>query len=260
MRTDALDIDRFYRTASGQLAQDMVRRRVRAIWSSVSGLDMLALGYGAPYLEPFGDEARRTIAFMPAAQGAVAWPSNEPGLTALGDEHRLPFAEALFDRIVLVHALEEARDVRRLLREVWRVMAPEGRLIVIASNRGGIWALNDHTPFGHGRPFTRRQLYSVLQDTLFEPTAFARAVFAPPWRWASRPALANGFEHMGSRLWPALGGLILVEAVKHVGAVRPGGHGQRVRRPRLEPAVRPALSRMPNRAPDETRSDRKMER
>lgn len=242
MRTDALDIDRFYRTQLGQMASEMVRRRLRALWPDVSGLDVMAFGYGGPYLAAFQGEARRTIAYMPAAQGAVVWPNSGLSLTALGDEHRLPFPEAMFDRIILVHALEEAHDNRRLLREVWRVLAPEGRLVTVVTHRGGLWSLTDSTPFGHGRPFTRRQLNQVLQDTLFEPTAFSRAVFAPPWRWASGAKLANSFEQMGGRFMPGLGGLVLVEAVKHVGAVRPGGHGARVRHTRLETATKPSLS------------------
>ena len=242
MRTDALEIDRFYRTAPGQMAQDMLRRRLASLWPDVQGLDLLGLGYATPFLKLFHDQAQRTVAYMPAAQGAIAWPSKQHCLTALGDEHRLAFPESLFDRVILVHALEEAHDLRKLLREVWRVIVPEGRLVVITANRGGLWSLNDSIPFGHGRPFSRRQLYRLLQETLFEPTAFSRAVYAPPWRWASGQTIANGFETLGEKFWPGLGGLLLVEAVKHVGAVHPTGHAQRRLKPGLEPVARPGLS------------------
>ncbi|WP_439636494.1 class I SAM-dependent methyltransferase [Oceanicaulis sp.] len=245
MRTDALDIARFYRTPPGRAARDMVQRRIQALWPNVDGLDMLGFGYAPPFLEPFRASARRTIAFMPAAQGAVPWPSQgvgKGGLTMLGDEQRFGFKEALFDRVILVHALEEAADPARLLREVWRVMAPEGRLLVIAAHRSGLWSRVDSTPFGHGRPFSRSQLGGLLSDALFEPVAWSRALYAPPWRFACGPKTVRAFESTGERLWPAFGGLILSEAVKHVGAVRPGGATQRVRRNSLEGATRPALS------------------
>ena len=183
MRTDALDIARFYRTPPGRAARDMVQRRILALWPDVDGLDMLGFGYAPPYLEPFRGRARRTIAFMPAAQGAVPWPApgvGKGGLSMLGDEQRFAFKEALFDRVILVHALEEAADPARLLREVWRVMAPEGRLLVIAAHRTGLWSRADSTPFGHGRPFTRSQLTGLLSDSLFEPIAWSRALFTPP--------------------------------------------------------------------------------
>ncbi|KAA5803388.1 methyltransferase domain-containing protein [Alkalicaulis satelles] len=242
MRTDALEIDRFYRSVRGRAARDMALRRLTALWPQAKGLDVLGYGYAGAYLEPYRDEARRTVAYMPAAQGAVVWPRGEASLTALGAEARLPFGDAMFDRVVLAHALEEADDLRRLLRELWRVTAPEGRIVVIAPHRGGLWARAESTPFGHGRPFSRRQLSDLLTGALFEPVAWSRALYAPPWRWTCGPKLAPALESAGERAAPAFGGLILAEAIKHVGAVHPGGAAQRVRRKVLEGAVRPALS------------------
>jgi SAM-dependent methyltransferase len=242
MRTDALEIDRFYRTARGKAAREMALRRLSALWSNTDGLDILGYGYAAPYLPAFEATARRAVAYMPAAQGAVPWPGREDGRAALGDEARLPFAESLFDRVVLVHALEEASDLPRLLREIWRVMAPEARLAVICTHRGGLWARADSTPFGHGRPFSRAQLTRLLTGALFEPTAWAQALYTPPWKMTCGERAADGFEAVGERLYPAFGGLILAEAVKHVGAVRPGGVAQRVRVRALEGAGKRALS------------------
>ncbi|MEO1038403.1 MAG: methyltransferase domain-containing protein [Pseudomonadota bacterium] len=241
MRTDAIEIDRFYRRRMGGAARAMALRRLRALWPEASGLDMLGYGFATPYLEPYRAETRRTVSYMPSAQGAVRWPEGA-SLTSMGDEARLPFNEAMFDRIVLAHALEEAGDLRRLLRELWRVMAPEGRMVIIAAHRAGAWARADSTPFGHGRPYSRAQLTRLLSDALFEPVAWARALYAPPWRWASGVRTSEAFEHVGERLWAPFGGLILVEAVKHVGAVRPGGSPALAGARALEGAARPALS------------------
>ena len=245
MRTDALEIDRFYRSQRGLAAREMALRRLKALWGEARGVDMLGYGFATPYLAPWRDTARRTVAYMPASQGAVPWPDRGGGLTALGEEARLPFAEAMFDRVILVHALEEADDLRRLLREIWRVLAPEGRIAVIAAHRAGLWSRADSTPFGHGRPFSRAQLTRLLTDALFEPTAWSRALFAPPWRFTCGERTADGFEAVGERVFPAFGGLILTEAVKHVGAVRPGGTPVKQRVRSLEGAGARALS--PNR-------------
>lgn len=242
MRTDALEIDRFYRSRRGQAAREMTLRRLKALWGEATGLDMLGYGFAGPYLSPWRETARRTVAYMPASQGAVPWPDRSRGKAALGDETRMPFPEALFDRVILVHALEEAEDLRRLLREVWRVLAPEGRIAVVAAHRAGMWSRADSTPFGHGRPFSRAQLTRLLTDSLFEPTAWSRALYAPPWRFTCGERAADGFEAMGEKLFPAFGGLILAEAVKHVGAVRPGGRAARVRVRGLEGAGARALS------------------
>lgn len=223
MRSDAVEIDRFYRSRRGEAARTMAQRRLSALWPQARGLDVLGYGYATPYLDTYRDEARRAVAFMPAAQGAMAWPDRrgEKSAVCLGEETRLPFAEAMFDRIILAHALEEADNLQRLLRELWRVLSPEGRLVIIAAHRSGAWARVDATPLGHGRPFSRGQLTRALRDALFEPSAWARALYAPPWNWLCGPRTANGFEAVGEKLWPGFGGLILVEAVKHVGAVRP---------------------------------------
>ncbi|MFP4518845.1 MAG: class I SAM-dependent methyltransferase [Oceanicaulis sp.] len=251
MRTDALEIDRFHRSVRGEAAREMVARRLKTLWPDTEGLDMLGYGFAAPWLDGFSG-TRRAVAYMPASQGAVAWPARRPCRTALGEESRLPFAEAVFDRVLLVHALEEADDLRKLLRELWRVMAPEGRMAIVAPNRAGLWARTDSTPFGHGRPFSRTQLTRILTDALFEPVAWSRALYAPPWRWSCHPKPAEAFETAGETAFGAFGGLILVEAVKHVGAVRPGGTPARARVKPLEGAAKPALS--PRR---KTQSDQK---
>ncbi len=216
MRVDVLALQRFYASPLGEAVRRAGRRRLHALWPNVSGLDMLGLGYASPYLAPFRTGARRVVAMMPSAQGAEPWPAEATVLTALAEEARLPFMDAVFDRVLLVHALEEADVAHALLREVWRVMAPEGRLVVIAANRWSLWAQSDATPFGHGRPYSRTQLAMLLSDALFEPVASARALYAPPTTWTPFVKAADAFERVGELVWPAQGGLVLMEAVKRL--------------------------------------------
>jgi SAM-dependent methyltransferase len=161
---------------------------------------------------------------MPAGQGAEPWPSNAPVATALADDTRLPFMDAVFDRVLLVHAIEECDAAHTMLREVWRVMAPEGRLVVIAANRWSLWAQSDASPFGHGRPYSRTQLGSLLGDSMFEPVVSARALYMPPWGWAA--GAADAFESVGEVVWPAQGGLVLMEAVKRLYATTARSQGR----------------------------------
>ena len=158
MRVDVLALQRFYASSLGEAARRAAARRLAALWPHADGLDVLGIGYPAPYLDRFRGAARRVVMMMPAAQGAEPWPSNGPVATALSEEARLPFMDAVFDRVLLVHALEECDAVHAMLREVWRVMAPEGRLVVIASNRWSLWAQSDASPFGYGRPYSAPNL------------------------------------------------------------------------------------------------------
>lgn len=216
MRVDVLALQRFYASPLGQAAQRMIAARLGALWSDVTGLDVLGVGYATPYLGAYTQAARRTVALMPAAQGAEHWPTAAPGLVTLGDESRLPFLDAVFDRVIVVHALEEAEAVRPFLREVWRVMAPEGRLVVAAASRLGLWARADATPFGHGRPYSRGQLAELLRGALFEPTASARVLHGPPWAWVMGSALGDGVERAGGLIGSPFAGVILMEAVKRL--------------------------------------------
>ncbi|WP_417496928.1 class I SAM-dependent methyltransferase [Maricaulis sp.] len=245
MRREALELDRFYRSRQGLVAREMIGRRLTAIWPDAKDLDLLGLGFATPYLEPYRSSARRSICFMPAAQGAVVATGACSGI-ALGDETHLPFPEALFDRVLLVHALEEADSLQATLREIWRVLAPEGRVVIVTAARSGIWAWLDSTPFGHGRPFSRAQLSQLLDDALFEPTAWSRALYTPPWKWSTQTRIARMWEETGERVWPALGGVILVEAVKRTMALRPRPSTAPARRKPLEAQTRPALSRHDN--------------
>ena len=71
-------------------------------------------------------------------------------------------------------------DVRGLLKEIWRVLAGGGRVLIVAPNRRGIWARLDRTPFGSGRPYTLSQLSQLLRDEQFTPVASDHALFVPP--------------------------------------------------------------------------------
>lgn len=236
MRRDVLDLREFYASPLGEAARQMVGRKVAEAWGETTGLDILGLGYATPFVGFFRPVARRVVAAMPAQQGVEVWPSGEKNLTCLAGEDSLPFANALFDRILAVHAVEESPDPLGLLQEVWRVLAPSGRVIVAVAARNGLWANSEATPFGHGRPYSRSQLAELLREAELEPTGWTRALYVPPVAWMSR--WAEGFEQAGSRLWPKFAGLVLTEAVKQTFAVKAKGARVRVRiaPPMLTPA------------------------
>ncbi len=213
MRRDVLDLRAFYAGALGAAAREMVSRKVAEAWGSLRGLDVLGFGYATPFLDgPAADEAQRVIAAMPAAQGVEAWPLGAANRATLVEEGALPFPNAMFDRVLAAHALEESDSALATLRELERVLAPSGRLILVVAARHGLWANVESTPFGHGRPFSRRQLELLVREAELEPAGWTRALYLPPMAWAAR--WAEGFEQAGAWLWPGFSGLILMEAQK----------------------------------------------
>ncbi|MEW5726872.1 MAG: methyltransferase domain-containing protein [Pseudomonadota bacterium] len=216
MWTDVVDLRDFYDTSLGQMARRVIRRQLRQMWPDVSGLRVLGLGFATPFLRPFMAESERTLAVMPASQGVLPWPPEGPGLTTLADEADLPLPDRCMDRILLVHALESTEQVRGMMREIWRVMADGGRLVVVVPNRRGIWARLERTPFGNGRPYTTGQLARLLRDNMFTPVSTTGALFVPPTSSRLLIRSAPAIEELGRRWFETFAGVNIVEATKQI--------------------------------------------
>ncbi|MEO4000633.1 methyltransferase domain-containing protein [Mesorhizobium sp. CAU 1732] len=216
MLSDIIDLRSFYSCTLGRLAERSITMALSSVWATLPNERLVGLGYTLPWLERFGTDAERVFAFMPAMQGAVNWPPAGPSATALVFDEELPLFDSSIDRILMVHALEHTENPRETLMEIWRVLAPGGRLVVVVPNRRGMWARFEHTPFGNGRPFSRGQLNALLRDTNFTPGSWADALHFPPSkrRWMMR--LHALFERAGRRFWPIFAGVIVVEAQKRL--------------------------------------------
>jgi SAM-dependent methyltransferase len=221
MWSDAIDLRDFYRTSLGQMARRVIRRRTREIWPDTIGMRILGLGYASPYLLPFRDASERVISAMPAGQGVLHWPTDRPNLVVLADEAELPFDDVSFDRVLLIHAIESAEQLRPMLREIWRVMQDGGRLLVVVPNRRGIWARLDRTPFGNGRPYTLSQITRLMRDNLFTPVSTSYGLFMPPSRRRVLISSAPAWENIGRRWFPHFGGVVFIEASKQIYAATP---------------------------------------
>lgn len=243
MSIDVVDLRNFYAQHLGIVARRFVGRGIRRRFADTRGMSVLGVGYPTPYLGLFREEAERCLAFMPAGQGVVKWPTARPALSALVYESDLPLADSAVDRVMLVHALEMTNDPGALLREVWRVLASGGRLLAVVPNRRGVWARTDTTPFGHGRPYSRSQINQLLRETWFTPTGWSEALYVPPVArgWFLRTAVA--WERTGATLSAPFAGVHLVEATKQVYRAIPARRENRILVPALEPVLAPSPGR-----------------
>ncbi len=247
MWTDVVDLNDFYRGSLGKTARHMIRLEIRRLWPDVRGQTVAGVGYATPYLRQFVDEAERTLAVMPAYQGVTHWPRDGANKVALSDETALPFPDLSIDRLLLVHAVENTEHLRALMRECWRVLSGQGRLLAVMPARRGFWSNSERTPFGHGKPFTRQQFLRVLRDSQFDPTQTGRALFVPPMRSRMMLHSAPAWERIGRRWFAGFGGVLLVEAEKQIYAATPLRKPE-FARPRLLPPLpvpqpRPAAGR-----------------
>ena len=140
----------------------------------------------------------------------------------LAHEDQLPFKTETMTHIVVTHMLELTACPGDMMREIARVMEPEGRLLLVVANRGGLWARRDDTILGLGQPYTLGQITGVLDAAKLRIERTRHALLVPPMhnqRWFAR--LSRIFEPLAP-FFPFFCGVHVVEVVKKVHALPPG--------------------------------------
>lgn len=170
----------------------------------------------------------------PAAAGTEAMPRATVALSL--DFDALPFDSASLDLVVLPHTLELARDAHQTLREVERVLRPEGRVVVVGFNPASLWGLRQamgrlrlglgiarHQPLflpASGEFLGYRRLRDWLRLLSFEVESGRFGCYRMPVlseRWLQRYEWMDG---SGERWWPVFGAAYFVVAVKRVRGMR----------------------------------------
>jgi SAM-dependent methyltransferase len=235
MHLDVVDLRDFYASPVGRMVHRQLVPTLDPLVKVDAGTRVLGFGFATPYLAAISG-AERVLAFMPAGQGVIDWPAAGGSATALVEEDSLPLPDSSVDLILMIHALEMSSRPHALMTDIRRVLTGGGRLIVVVPNRQGPWASSDLSPFGFGRPYSRGQIRSLFAEVGFEAEAWTSGLHMPPL--GARPFLgaARALDRVGSIIWPAFSGVIVVRALKRTVQ----GIGVRAR-PRLAPAFRPVL-------------------
>ncbi len=236
MNPDVKRLIAFYKSPLGKIARALVREEVMRLAGPVDKRRVLGFGFASPYLRFTLDTAERVLVFMPARQGASSWPREGPSHTVLCDPLEMPLTDSAVDLIVAVHTFEHAADAEELMREIWRIAAPNARLIVVVPRRRGMWAAYDNQPFGDGNPFSKPQLEKLLRDHSFVPERWRMALHLPPFNHRFFIKLARFTEGFGRLFGPLFSGVFVVSAKKELFPAVP-------RRKKLERYIRvPSLA------------------
>ena len=219
----ASDLNDYYRSRQGRHVAKRLRQYLKDFWSKAPNACNAVIGYGAPVLRA-EDMPIQTI-FLPERLGAERWPAKGPDRTVLANSHMLPLQNVQLDRILALHALEFDSDPRHFLEECWRVLDGAGRIMVMVPNRTGLWARAERTPFGHGRPFSRRQLRDLFATNGFTVCQVRTLLFMPPVEMGLFLRFGSQIEHLGRTWSPRVGGVLCIEAEKMLYA--PSGQVQR---------------------------------
>lgn len=257
---DITHVRAFYDKPLGQLVAQLLAAHLASYWprhkpppkteqkpQNANPERIIGLGYALPFLETLWPQAE-LFAFMPPRLGSMVWTHTGTNTgthtgtvgnrACLMDESALPLADNSVDRILLLHMVEFAADPKALLGEVWRVLAPGGRVLLVVPNRYGVWAHSQHTPWSGGNRFSKRQIRRLLDKAEFVSLNWQACFLAPPAALHLTMRHARYAERAARHFAPALCGLLLVEATKQVYAPI----GKPARAASLASVLRPAQS------------------
>jgi SAM-dependent methyltransferase len=140
--------------------------------------------------------------------------------------HELPIATQSVDLVVLPHVLEFAGEPHAILREVDRVMMPEGRLVIVGFNPWSLWGLRSSLGYSRDQHPWNGRFLSLLRvkDWLallgFDVSAGRLIAYAPPFD-SDKVRRRFGFmEPAGDRWWAVGGAVYLLQAIKRVRGMR----------------------------------------
>jgi SAM-dependent methyltransferase len=140
--------------------------------------------------------------------------------------HELPLATQSVDLVVLPHVLEFASGPHEILREVDRVMMPEGRLVIVGFNPWSLWGLRSSVGFGRDEYPWNGRFVSLLRvkDWLallgFDVNAGRLVGYAPPFKSESVRRRFGFMEPAGDRWWAVGGAVYMLQAIKRVRGMR----------------------------------------
>ncbi len=223
-------------------------------WPALQGLRCNRMSHRWLVTDGHGDLGLAGLVPEPQDDVAIFPPAPLP-LSVLAEYEALPFPANSLDLVVLPHTLELAADPHETLREVERVLMPEGRVVIIGFNPASLWGAykagtDVATRLGWMQPSVPggteligwRRLRDWLRLLGFEHEGGQFGCWRPPLasaNWLDRTAW---LDRAGPRWWPVLGSAYVMVAVKRVKAMRLVGKAWK-RRPAAKAATAAVASR-----------------
>jgi SAM-dependent methyltransferase len=194
---------------------------LRAVWPSLFGKVAVQLGCAGPVdlLEACNAQVRAVLD-LPGVAAA-------PGARVFGVPEQLPFDSRSVDLMLLPHTLEFADDPHQVLREVSRVLTPEGHVVILGFNPFSLWGLwrllrrrGGNAPWnGHFLQLARIKDWLKLLD--FEIARGSMLYYRPPLASETTMDRLHFLDKAGDRWWPMAGAVYLLVAKKRVVGMTP---------------------------------------
>lgn len=196
MYFDAQSLERFYASALGRVSASSIGRAIDKLANFRSGSKLISVGYADPIRSAVAP-AEFIMSLIPARLGVCKPGSRSGSSTVLTCLEELPLAKGSVDAALLMHALEYSDNPRQFLKELWRVLAPAGRFILLVPDRFGFWCRSEASPFSQGEPYTRAQIRQLLNECDFAALKDVGALHYPPVQRPVFSGLCNSLDRYG---------------------------------------------------------------
>ncbi len=242
MNSEIISLTQWLKTPPGKYLLAWERTQFDLAVSDIFGYHALQLGFPAidtlasnrmPHQWLASTDAPDASFASPSDSSADAPSSSRPKIALLTEAGALPFAANSLDLVVLPHTLHLSHEAHATLREVERVLVPEGRVVISGLNPASLWGMRQkralfYLRFGHKNLFLPDVGESIgywrLRDWLrllsFEVESARFGCYRPAFEtneWLSRFAW---MDNLGQRWWPIFGAVYFVVAVKRVRGMR----------------------------------------
>ena len=232
MSGEIIGLHQWFGSAPGRYLLDWEQARYDELVADVFGFHALQLGLPALQGLRANRMSHRWLALSQEESRDSGLQGSRPAL--LAEAVMLPFPEASLDLVLMPHTLELSVEPHAALREVHRVLVPEGRVVISGLNPWSLWGLRQKRARLYQRLGAGGQLYlpesgefiapGRLRDWLqllgFELESVSFGCFRPAvssQRWLQQYEWMDG---LGARWWPVLGAGHVTVAVKRVAGAR----------------------------------------
>ena len=212
----------WYREAPGRFLRDQVRDAVEPLLRDLFGYHLIQLGTLDWNPSPLAVSRIMHRVVVDCCDPAHGFP-----VDLIASFEHLPIDSDTVDGVFLLHTLDFCAAPHQLLREVERILIPEGRVVIVGFNPMSLWGV------WHILPGYRRQVpwcgafigglrvKDWLQLLGFDVEATEHLMFRPPLRHHGLMNRLQFLEQAGRRWWHPLGGVYVINAVKRVSRLTP---------------------------------------
>ncbi len=214
-------IDEWYQSETGQYLFDEIVERLSPILTTTFGyysLQVGCTGLAARLQEGCRVKHQFTLDELDSDAQVRANPS------------MLPVASDSVDLVILMHHLSNTGEPHAILRESFRILIPEGKLVIIDFNPVSLWGLRyllqswlEHVPF-NGHYYTARRIDDWMRLLVFDQERHYRVGYLPPILKPSVTRHLTWLEKATRKCLPVLGALNLLVYTKNISPLTPVRH------------------------------------